>query len=110
MLRRKLRGSGGTTLIEVLCALVVLAMCTAFFVTTVSAAGRLNAMARESEEKLYTALGVAETQNSSDAVEDDAVTLKAYLYQAGSDTTPLLFEEEITLYGDADSLLSYRLR
>lgn len=70
---KRLKSGGGFTLIEVLCAFLILSLSAAVLFTGIGAASSMNAAARTGRAELYGELAVAEAQANGSAVGDGTV-------------------------------------
>lgn len=67
MMKGHLQDRRGFTLIEVLCAFLILALSASLLFTGIGAAGSVNQLARTSQQKFYTELSTAEGQAAAEA-------------------------------------------
>lgn len=97
MIGNKLRSRCGETLVEVLCALAIVALCTVVFATMISAASDMNAETVNGNGEMFAALSSAET--GADAIGTGAVK---YSVDGGAEETV-----SVTYYGADGMAVSY---
>lgn len=97
MIGKKLRSRCGETLVEVLCALVIVALCTVVFSTMISAATDMNAETIDGNGEMFAALSSAET--GADAIGTGTVK---YSVDGGAEETV-----SVTYYGADGMAVSY---
>ena len=97
MIGKKLRSRCGETLVEVLCALAIVALCTVVFATMISAASDMNAETVNGNSEMFAALSSAET--GADAIGTGAVK---YSVDGGAEQTV-----SVTYYGADGMAVSY---
>ena len=104
---RRIKNTGGFTLVEVLCAFLILALSASLLFTGIGAAGSLNQAAKESQQTFYFELSAAEGQTGTG---EEAVA-HFYTIDASGTVSAVSFSDKRVLAYAADSgaLRSYRL-
>lgn len=102
-LKEKVTSRRGETLVETLAAILVVGLSSALFLTLITTGVRLSATGDAKMQQLNEALSIAE---EADQDGGHAVTGQVVLTQAGQSDQTI----DVTYYGDAGSLRSYRMR
>lgn len=101
-MKRKLRGSRGETLVEVMASIVIGTLSVALLFGAIMASARIDESARKLDGTYYEALSAAEAQTSP--MPEDPGTVKLKYAADGVERMPL----PVTLYGGSGAV-SYAL-